>query len=60
MKDFAEQLNLLKLDDDEITTMEKFSGTTTYITLKGHRTGGCQVHVLDERQQGNIYRIPKW
>ena len=33
LKAFAEQLNVLKVDDDGITPMEKFSGTTTYITL---------------------------
>ena len=34
LKDFAEKLNVLKVDDDVITPMENFSGTTTEITLK--------------------------
>ena len=38
MKDFTEQLNVLNVDDDGITTMEKFSGTTTEIIHKNHHT----------------------
>ena len=34
LKYFTEQLNALKLDDDGITPMENFAGTTTYISLK--------------------------
>ena len=34
LKYFSEKLNELKLGDDGINTMEKFSGTTTHITLK--------------------------
>ena len=34
LKDFSEQLNVLKVDDDEITPTEKFADTTTEITLK--------------------------
>ena len=37
-KSFAEQLNVPKMDDYGITPIEKFSGTTTYITLKNHHT----------------------
>ena len=33
LKAFPEQLNVPKADDDGITPMEKFSGTTTDITL---------------------------
>ena len=38
LKAFAEKLNDLKVDDGGITPMEKFSGTTTDITLKNHHT----------------------
>ena len=38
--------------------MEKFAGTTTYITLKSNHTSRCPVYVLDGRFQGNIYGIP--
>ena len=33
MKALEEQFNELKVDDDGIILVEKFSGTTTYITL---------------------------
>ena len=38
LKPFAEQPNLLKIDDDGITTMEKFAGKTIDITLKNYYT----------------------
>ena len=60
LKNFAEKLNVLKVDDYGITSMEKFAGTTTYISLKNHHTWGCQVYVLDEILQGNISGIHKW
>ena len=41
LKDFAEKFNELKVDDDGITMMAKFSGTTTDIILKNHHTWGC-------------------
>ena len=34
LKDFSEQLNVLKVNADGITPMEKFTGTTTDINLK--------------------------
>ena len=34
LKSYAEQLNLLKLNDYGITPIEKFASTTTYITIK--------------------------
>ena len=40
---FSEQLIDLKVDDYGINPMDKFSGTTTYITLKNHHTWGCPV-----------------
>ena len=46
LEDFTEQLNGLKLDDDGITHMEKFSGTTREINLKNHHTRGCTFCVL--------------
>ena len=60
LADFSEQFNVLKVDDDRITPMEKFVGTTTYISLKNNHSWGCIVHVLDARSQGNISGIPKW
>ena len=42
LKDFAEKLNVLKVDDDVITPMENFSGTTTEITLKITTHGAVQ------------------
>ena len=56
----VEQFNGLKVDDDVINTMEKFAGTTPYITLKNHHIWGCPVYVSDERFECNIYGIPKW
>ena len=47
LKAFAEKLNVLKVDDDRITPMEKFGGTTTYIILKNNIKWGCPVYVLD-------------
>ena len=47
MKDFAEHLNVIKVYDDGINPMEKFSFTTIDITLKNHHTWRCTVHVFD-------------
>ena len=33
LKSFAEQLDVLKVDDDNIIPMDKFAGTTTNIFL---------------------------
>ena len=47
-KSLAETFNVLKVDDNVITPMEKFSYTTTDITLKNRHTWVCQVYVLDQ------------
>ena len=39
----VEQLNLLNVDDDGITPIEKFAGITTDTTPKNHDTWGCPV-----------------
>ena len=49
---------MLKVDDDEDTPIETFSGTKTYITLKNHHTLGCPVYVLGKRLQENIAALP--
>ena len=59
LKCFVEKLNVLKVDDNGINPMEKFAGTTTYITLKNKHTWVCKVYVLDEILKGNIYGLPK-
>ena len=48
------------MEDDGITPMEKFAGTTTDITLKNCDTWGCPVYVLGVIFQGSISGIPKW
>ena len=48
------------MDDDGITPKDKFSGTTTDITLKNHHIWGCRVCVLDTIFQGGISGLPKW
>ena len=60
LADFSEQFNVLKVDDDRITPMEKFEGTTTDITLKNHHTWICLFYVLDAILQVNIIGLPKW
>ena len=60
LKAFEEKLNVLKLDDDEITPMEKFSGTTTDISLKNYHKWVYPVYILDTRLQGNIAGLPRW
>ena len=60
LKVFAEQLNVLKVDDNEITPMEKFSGTTTDIYLKNSHTWGFPVCFLDAILKVNIYGISNW
>ena len=60
LKAFIEQLNVIKVDDDGITPMEKFAVTTTDNTLKNHHTWGCPVYVLDTRLQGNLSGLTKW
>ena len=60
LKYFAEQLNELKVDDDGITPMESFAGTTTDITTKNHYTWECTVYVLNAIFQGTIAVLPKY
>ena len=60
LKEFTEQLNVLKADDDGITPMEKFAGTTTDISIKNNYTWGCTVYVLDKRLKRNISGLTKW
>ena len=38
LKSSSKKLNVLKVDGDGITTMEKFAFTTTYIALTNHHT----------------------
>ena len=40
--------------DDGITPMEKFSGTTTDVSLKNYHTWFFQVYAWDEISQGKI------
>ena len=47
LKAFSEQLNVLKVENDRITTMEKFAGTKTDISLKTTTHGGCPVYVTE-------------
>ena len=42
LKSFAEQLNVLKVDDYGINPMDKFVGTTTDITIKITTHGAVQ------------------
>ena len=42
-----------------INPIERFDGTSTYITLKNHHPWGCQVYVLDVILKVNISKIPK-
>ena len=48
------------MDDDWINPTEKFSVTTTYITLKNQHIWGYPVYVLYARLKGNIDGITKW
>ena len=45
---------------DGITSMEKFSGTTTEITIKNHHTWVCPVYVLYEILQVKIAGLTEW
>ena len=60
LKASAEQLNVLKVDDDAITNMRKFSSITTNINLKLFHTWGFPLYVLDARFQGNIDGLLKY
>ena len=59
-KAFAKQYNVINVDDDGNTPMEKFSDTTTDITLKNHHPCGYPFYVLDKSFQGNIAGRHKW
>ena len=59
LKAFSEQLNVLNVDGDGITTIDKFAGTTTEIYLKNHHTRVYTVYVLYEIFQNNISGLPK-
>ena len=54
LKDFAEKLNSIKMDDDGINPMDKFAVKKACINLKTHHTWGYLDYVLDEILQGNI------
>ena len=60
LTEFLEQLNVLMLDDDGITPMEKFANTKTYITLNNRHTWVSPFYVLDARLPGNTFVILKW
>ena len=60
LKYFADQLNVIKVDNDGLTPMEKFEGTATDITIKIHHKRGCTVYVLDSILQGSISGLHKW
>ena len=60
LKDFAEQLNVLKVDDDGINLMEKFTGTTTDINLKKTTHGDVQFMVLIQECKEIYMEISKW
>ena len=51
---FAEQFNEVKVDDYDITPIEKFAGTPTHISHKNQHTWGCPFYVVYETLQGNI------
>ena len=51
-------MNVLKVDDDGINPMEKFSGTTTEITFKNNHPWGCPVYVLESELQVSIVGLP--
>ena len=53
-------MNVIKVYDDGITNMKKFTGTSTGISLKNHHIQGCSVYVLDTILQINIAGLPKW
>ena len=59
LKAFAEQLNVLKVNDYGISPMEKFTGTSTDISLQKHHTWVFAVYVLDAIFKGNISALPK-
>ena len=60
LKAFAEQFNVIKVDYDGITPIEKFSGTKTDLTLKNYHTWGFLVYVLYSIFQVNISGLTKW
>ena len=60
LKAFAEQLNVLKVEDDGFIPMQNFSGTTTDINLKNHYIRGFLVYFLGAIIQGSISGLPKW
>ena len=60
LKAFAEQLNVLKVDDDGFIPTENFAGTTTKINLKNHHIRGFLVYFLGAIIQVSISGLPKW
>ena len=62
LKYFTEQLNVLKVDDDGITPIEKFPDTIVGITLENRHTWifTFTVYVLDAWFQGDIAGLTKW
>ena len=60
LKVFVEQLNVLKVENDGITSMENFADTTTNIYPNTPHTWGCPVYVLDEILKVIISGLPKW
>ena len=60
LKYFSEQLNELKVNDDGVTTMEKFADTTSEINPKNHHIWGLPVYVLDSRIHDTIGGFTRW
>ena len=58
LKSFEEKFNGPKVDDDGITPMKNFAGTTIDITIKNRHIWVCLVYVLDARLQGKISGPP--
>ena len=58
LKNLAENFNELKVDDNGITPIDKFAGTTTDITVRNPHKWGCPVYVLDAILQGNTAGYP--
>ena len=59
LKAFSEKLNVIKVDDYGMATMDNFAGTTIDINPKNHQTWGCPVYALDKRLRDNIAVLTK-
>ena len=59
-KDFERRYNVLHLDKDGRSPLNRFTGSDARPNMRDFHPFGCPVFVLDEKLQSGLGAIPKW